>query len=213
MAAVRGRMTEIAMGYQVSAVIRLSVKDLDYASFGDYFNSFSMFSEQQLVILEGKPDAKLMPWEMITQPKSSADLLILLEQQLRSNDSLIQKVKANQGVVELFEEAPDKDIFKFLDAVVARNRKVALEEYRALLAQDKEPIYIHTMLVWQFRHVLVPELAQGFVMQKAQSASQNFTEEELFKIYQRLYELEVQLKSGAEMPEVLIEQLVVKITK
>ena len=209
----RKRMVELLRGYPANGVLQISAKDVDYGTFADYFVSFSMFDEKQIIVVEGKLDAKEVDWEVVGGGQSSADLLIWVDQTVKSNEVLYKKIVELNGVIEFFEEAPDKDIFGFLDAVVARNRVNALKEYRKLLAQDKDLIYIHTMLVWQFRHLLVPEMGKGFVVQKAQRGRENFTEDELFRIYRMLYEMEVALKTGVEMPEMLIEQLVMKVTK
>lgn len=206
-------MAEIVLGYPNNNVIRLNAKDLDYGAFGDLFISVSMFGEKQLVLVEGKIDSKQVDWEKIVGESASSDLLIWIDQQLRSNDSLITKIKELAGVVEFFEEEPDSDIFGFLESVATRNRKSALNELQVLFDAQKDPIYIQTMLVWQFRNILVPDLAKGYVQQKAQKHRANFSDDELLRIYQRLYEMEVALKTGAEMPEVLIEQFVVKICR
>jgi DNA polymerase III delta subunit len=107
---------------------------------------------------------------------------------------------------------PEREIFSYLDAILRRNRGEAVEELEKLFFLGKEPIYIHSMLVWQFRQLLAPGLLKPFMQKKVLAARKLYSEEDLFKIYKSLLQIDVQLKTGAGDPQAWLTSLTVKIT-
>lgn len=211
--ALRNRSHEVLSGYPAIAVTRISVKDIDYGAFGDFFVSKSMFDDKQVVVVEGKLDVKKVSLEGAKGKDALTDVVIVVDGGVKSNEGLYKTVEELGGVIEKFEEEPDRDIFGFLDAVGRRQRKVAMAELQKLWEGGKDPIYVQTMLVWQFRHIIAPQLAKGFVQKKSEELRKGFTDDELFKIYAALYQLELRLKTGEGVPEALVEEFVVRITR
>jgi DNA polymerase III delta subunit len=209
--ASRKKLISLKEKYAPESVTTLLAKEIEYSNFPLLFSTVLMFGEKQLVVVEGKLDVKLVDLEKIN--KAENDLVVWLGEKLRANDGLIGVVNKVGGKVEVFEEKEDARIFPFLDAVVMRNRKLALRELVELLNNGAEPIYLNTMLVWQFRQLIVPELASGFVRKKIDQVKGNFTFEELRRIYYSLLQMDVQLKTGEGVPEALVQQFVWKITK
>jgi DNA polymerase III delta subunit len=207
----RKKLEEVKSKYDSTGISVLSAKDLDYSQFPLLFSTVSMFDEKRLVIVEDKLDSKLFDLNSIV--KSDVDLVIWIGSVLRSNDALIGAVNKVKGKVELFEEKPDLSVFPFLDSVASRRRVVALREYLKLKQEGNDPIYLVTMLVWQFRQIIVPEMASGFVKKKVEGFKANFTFEELRRIYYLLLQMDVQLKTGEGVPDVMVEQFIFKVTK
>jgi DNA polymerase III delta subunit len=209
----RKKLEKIRSGYDRSNIEVFNAKDIDYPVFALQFSTISMFDNKRLIVVEGKIDPSQLDLGKIASSQNDVDLLIWIDSQLRSNDSLVTQVTKYAGTVELYEEKPDIVIFPFLDAVAKRNRIAAMKEYSSLLESDQDPIYIHTMLVWQFRMLLAPEKASGFVKKKVAEFSRNFSFDELRKIYYLLLQIEIQLKTGEGIPHVLLEQFILKITR
>jgi DNA polymerase III delta subunit len=207
----RKRLSVLRHGYLDSDVRVLEGKSLDYSAFPLLFSTVSLFEGKSLVVVEGKIDVKLFDLARIS--KSDVDLVVWVGEKVRANDSLLTVVGKIGGKVELFEEKVDDRIFPFLDAIVSRNRKVALRELSSLFRDGRDPIYITTMLVWQFRNILAPELTSGFVRKKVDMVKKNFSFDELRKIYYLLLTSDVQLKTGEGVGEALIEEFVWKVTK
>jgi DNA polymerase III delta subunit len=208
----RKKLEKIRSGYDRTNIEVFNSKDIDYPVFALQFSTISMFDNKRLIVVEGKIDPSQFDLGKIVSQKD-VDLVIWVDSQLRSNDSLITQVTKHAGIVELYEEKPDAVIFPFLDAVAKRSRIAAMKEYSSLLESDQDPIYIHTMLVWQFRMLLAPEKASGFVKKKVAEFSRNFSFDELRKIYYLLLQIEIQLKTGEGIPHVLLEQFILKITR
>jgi DNA polymerase III delta subunit len=188
-----------------------SAKELDYSQFILQFSTSSMFSEKRLLIVEGKLDSKQLTAQALKL--TEVDLVVWMAEKLRANDGLMGLAKELKGTVEFFEEKVDLTVFPFLDGVAGRNRRFALMEYLKLRKAGSEPIYLLTMLVWQFRNLLVPENASGFVQKKAMEARAKFSFEELRKIYFQLLQIDTALKTGEGVGDVLIEQFILKVTK
>ncbi|MDQ3098588.1 MAG: hypothetical protein M3Q44_02480 [bacterium] len=209
--ASRKKLEEVRSKYDSTGITVVAAKEIDYSQLPLLFSTVSMFDEKRLVIVEEKLDPKL--FELQTIAASDVDLVIWIGSSLRSNDTLIGSVNKIKGKVELFEEKPDLSVFPFLDSVANRRRVIALREYLKLKQEGADPIYLVTMLVWQFRQIIVPELASGFVKKKVEGFKANFTFEELRKIYYLLLQMDVQLKTGEGVPDVMVEQFIFKVTK
>lgn len=207
----RKRLEELRLKYSSDSVQTIPAKEIDYSQFPLLFSTVSMFDEKRVVIVEGKLDTKQFDGKMIAG--SDVDLIIWIGEKLRANDGLLSLMKEVKGSVEFFDEKVDLTVFPFLDAVVSRNRKVALTEYLKLSKSGSEPIYLMTMLVWQFRNLLVPENASGFVQKKAFEAKKRFTFEELRRIYYQLLQMDIAMKTGEGVPGALLEQFILKVTR
>jgi DNA polymerase III delta subunit len=207
----RERLIGLKKSFIGGTINSLVAKEIDYKQFPILFMTDSLFGEKQYVVVEGKLDHSAFDWKSVTG--NDVDLVIWVGEKLRANDGLIKTVNENKGKVEVFEEKIDSNIFPFLDAVVSKKRKNTFMEFQRLLDSGSDPIYIHTMLVWQFRMLLAPELASGFVRKKVDAVLSNFEYEELRKIYYMLLLIEVQLKTGEGIPEAILEQFLYKITR
>ncbi len=207
----RKKLAEIRCGYEPASISALSAKEIDYSQFPLLFSNMSMFDEKRLVMVEERPDQKQI--DFVSIARSDVDLVIWIGGVLRSNDALIGAIIKAQGQISLFEEKPDLSVFPFLDAVASRRRSLALREYLKLRAEGNDPIYFTTMLVWQFRQILIPELASGFVKKKVDGFTAHFSFDELRCIYYLLLQMDVQLKTGEGVPEVLVEQFIFKVTR
>jgi DNA polymerase-3 subunit delta len=106
----------------------------------------------------------------------------------------------------------ESDIFKTIDALAAKNKKAALEFLHRHLARGESEIYLLTMLIYQFRNLILvkDQIERGaqfqslgkkikmhpFVLRKTFEQSKGFTFPVLKKIYERLLEIDLGIKSG-----------------
>lgn len=121
----------------------------------------------------------------------------------------------------------DENIFHLTDALSEKNAKLSFKLLNDQIQSGAHPLYILTMLVRQFRILLQVKEILGeeenyytvasrlnlhpFVAQKAIREARRFTLDELKNIYQKLLEIDVQLKTTPDDPRVLFDLLVVKI--
>lgn len=121
----------------------------------------------------------------------------------------------------------ETDIFKTIDALVAKNKKSALCLLQEHLQKGDSPLYLLAMITYQFRNLLIikelgekqipyPALAKKsklhpFVVKKTYYQARQFTLQELKKIYQKLLAADWQIKTGKIEPELALDLLVAEI--
>jgi len=106
------------------------------------------------------------------------------------------------------------DIFKLIDAIGAKNFRAAISEYEKLLKAGENELYILSMIVYQFRNLLIvkdliersPRIDRWqiakktglhpFVVQKTLYQIKNFTLDKLKEIYGALLDFDVAIKTG-----------------
>ncbi len=119
------------------------------------------------------------------------------------------------------------DIFKTIDALAEKNKKEAFLFLKKHLDNGDSPLYLLSMIIYQFRNLLlVKELAQKglmyasiikksglhpFVVKKNYFACQQFSFEELKNIYHRIFQIDLDIKTGKVEPETALDLLVSQI--
>lgn len=130
-------------------------------------------------------------------------------------------------------------IFDLVDAFGEKNAKKAHQELSKLLEKDEAELYIFTMIVGQFRNILIikdylnpNDKAQSsnqaqnskfqiakelgmhpFVAQKTSFQAKNFTLDELKKIYQKLMDFDIKIKTGEIEPRLALDLLIAEICR
>ncbi|MEK7160430.1 MAG: DNA polymerase III subunit delta [Patescibacteria group bacterium] len=115
-------------------------------------------------------------------------------------------------VAELAQTRIETDIFKTIDALAERREALAWQYLSRHLASGESEIYLLARLVSQFRNLLLIKdqmergaglVAMGkkiklhpYVLQKSFAQAKNFSLAALKKIYERLLEIDLAIKSG-----------------
>ena len=112
------------------------------------------------------------------------------------------------------------NIFKTIDFLALKDKEKALSLMHTHLEKGDSPLYLLSMINFQFRNLLVikEKIASGkstrglgwhpFVVRKSAQLSKNFTLEELKKIYQKIFEADLDIKSGKVEPEAALDLLI-----
>lgn len=133
------------------------------------------------------------------------------------------------GDVELLVRSRiENDIFRTIDALGQRQRAAVFQLLHQHLAEGESEIYLLTMFLYQFRHLLLvrEQLERGvpfynlsnkshlpsFVMRKIYEQARGFSLGALKKIYERLAEMDIQIKTGQIEPRVALDLIVQEIT-
>jgi DNA polymerase-3 subunit delta len=138
------------------------------------------------------------------------------------------KVISEEMVEELVKAKIENDIFKTIDALASRNKQAAMALLHRHLSQGESEIYLMSMLVYQFRNLLLvkSEIERGaqfqalsktiklhpFVLRKSFEQGKGFSLLALKKIYERLLELDIAVKTGRIEPRVALDLVVGEIT-
>jgi len=121
----------------------------------------------------------------------------------------------------------ETDIFKTIDAISQKNKKRALELIYEHLEKGDSPLYLLTMINYQFRNILIVKdfLEKGqsysvilkksgfhpFVVKKSYFQSRQFSFSELKKIYQNIFQADLDIKTGKVSQETALDLLIAGI--
>ncbi|MEK7124582.1 MAG: DNA polymerase III subunit delta [Patescibacteria group bacterium] len=121
----------------------------------------------------------------------------------------------------------EADIFKTIDSLAGKNKKEAFKFLQKHLDAGDNPLYLLSMITYQFRNLLlVKELAQKgfmyasivkksglhpFVVKKSYFLCNQFTFEELKRIYLKIFQMDIDIKTGKIEAETAINLLVSQI--
>ncbi|XOA42678.1 MAG: DNA polymerase III subunit delta [Candidatus Nealsonbacteria bacterium] len=134
-----------------------------------------------------------------------------------------EEIKA--GDVELLVKPKiESDIFKTIDAIASKDKKKALNLLKAHLEKGDSPFYLFSMINFQFRNLLIikdliiKNLSpftltdlHPFVVKKSYLLAKKFEISELKKIYQKIFEVDLAVKTGKIGPEAALELLIAEI--
>ncbi|RJQ14320.1 DNA polymerase III subunit delta [Candidatus Parcubacteria bacterium] len=130
--------------------------------------------------------------------------------------------KITLGILaEITPEHVSPDIFRTIDALASRDKRLALKLLHQHLQKGDQAMQLLTMLVFQFRNIyLIKKYSESktaipknlgmhpFVQQKAKNQGKNFSLSELEKIYQKLFETDLAIKTGQLEPETALDLFV-----
>lgn len=132
-----------------------------------------------------------------------------------------------EDVILLVRPNIETDIFKTIDALAQKNKAQALRLLQKHLDAGDEPLYLLSMVAYQFRTLLViKELAQKglmynsivkksglhpFVVKKNYFVCQQFSLEDLKSIYQKIFQIDTSIKTGKVDAETALDIFVSRI--
>ena len=118
-------------------------------------------------------------------------------------------------------------IFKTIDAIAQRNKKKALLLIHQHLEKGDSPLYLFSMINFQFRNILIiKDLIERkvpyysiskmtrlhpFVVKKSCQQTAKFTFQELKKIYQKIFQADLDIKTGKKNPETALDLLIAEM--
>ncbi|MFH1582321.1 MAG: DNA polymerase III subunit delta [bacterium] len=178
---------------------------------------------------------ELNKFKAVISPDALDKLLEYCEENLWSLSNEIKKLAAfkREKIIEvkdielLIKPKIETDIFKTIDAIASKNRKAALILLHKHLDKGDSPLYLLSMINFQFRNLLlvkdliekgkpyysIPKLTKihPFVVKKSYQSAQKFTYQELKKIYQKIFQVDLSIKTGKLKPETALDILIAEI--
>jgi len=118
----------------------------------------------------------------------------------------------------------EPDIFKTIDAIASRDKKKALRLLKNHLNRGDEPLYLLAMINYQFRNLIIvsdivlkglsPFSASGlhpFVVKKSLALCRKFEMAELKKVYRKIFQVDLDVKTGKIDPETALDLLIARV--
>lgn len=144
-----------------------------------------------------------------------------------------KKQKIGEEDVELLVRPKiEADIFETINAISSRNKKQALILIHKHLEKGDSPLYLLSMINFQFRNLLViksryqsandTRMTQisglsrelklhPYVVKKSIPLVKNFSLEELKKIYRKIFQVDLNIKTGKIDPQTALDLLITEI--
>ncbi|MCX6718195.1 MAG: DNA polymerase III subunit delta [Candidatus Staskawiczbacteria bacterium] len=132
----------------------------------------------------------------------------------------------HQDVELLVKPNVENDIFKTIDALASKNKKLALSLLHKHLDNGDNSLYLLTMIAYQFRNLLIIKELQStqpygqiakksglhpFVVQKSFGLCNQFSIDQLKKIYHKIFQVDLDVKSGKIEPELALDLFLAEI--
>lgn len=121
----------------------------------------------------------------------------------------------------------ENDIFLTIDAIAGKNKKKALKLIHQHLEKGDSPLYLLSMINFQFRNLLIMKSGElghelyanyipipgmhPYVIRKTKQQIKKFTLEELKKIYQKIFQIDLAIKTGKIDPQTALDMFVAEI--
>lgn len=110
----------------------------------------------------------------------------------------------------------ETDIFKTIDALAARNKKQAISFIHEHLERGDNPLYLLSMINFQFRNLLVVKETgklnfRPYFVRKILGLAQRFTVEDLRRIYREIFETDLKIKTGQLDPQTALDLLITAV--
>ncbi len=125
----------------------------------------------------------------------------------------------------------ETDIFKTIDAISSGNKKQALLLIHKHLEKGDSPLYLLSMINFQFRNLLLVKSCGSkaelyvndmrilseklklhpYVIRKSIQQARRFTIDELKKIYQKIFQADLTIKTGKVEPETALDLFIAEI--
>jgi len=141
--------------------------------------------------------------EVILKTPNTANLIILAEKELPKSSAFL-KITNKKGIKILVNKTtPDGNSFKFMDAVLYKRRNQSYKEYGKLMKEDASPFELFSKILFGLNAISgvvfkspSTDKLHPFVKSKAIKQSEKYSKESLTKLYQDLYNLDKQIKTG-----------------
>jgi DNA polymerase-3 subunit delta len=132
-----------------------------------------------------------------------------------------EKKVEEKDIEILISPKPEIDVFKTIDAISARDKKLAFKSLHSHLKRGEKPVVLFSIIKYQFRNLIqVKDLIEKgekisqiknklglhpFVFEKILRISQKFKFEELKRIYQKIFNFDLAIKTGKIEPDLVLD--------
>jgi len=155
--------------------------------------------------------------------KASNEIIKLVTYSAKNSSPRI----SSEDVKMLIKPEIEPEIFQTIDAIASGNKKRAMILLHQHLKKGDSPIYLLSRIKWQFSNLLsVKDLTERrkpfaeiikitalhpFVVKKSYALSQRFEMGQLKKIYRKIFQLEIKIKTGKIEPGLALDLLIAGI--
>lgn len=139
-----------------------------------------------------------------------------------------EEIEIKENTLDLLVKPKiETDIFKTIDYIALQKKKQAIELLKKHLEKGDSPFYLLSMISYQFRNLLiVRELIEKntsyylisqktnlhpYVIKKIYPLAKKFSLSELKRIYQKIFQVDLEIKVGKIKPEIALDLLIAQL--
>lgn len=211
--ALRDALLELKKKYDEAIFWEKEVEELPiYLASPTFFAQKGLpVGRRELVIIEDA-DPSGLPDLIEVAKRGEKDIALVFSEKIPPAG-----IPRNGGIKILYfrEEIP-KNVFPFLDALAAKDKKKAFAQVHRLLQAGEDVHFLLSMIIWQMRSIakVKGKVTRGihpYVLGKLRRLEKNFSEEELSRAFSLLLEEDLKAKRGRTHSATL-DFLIEKIT-
>jgi DNA polymerase-3 subunit delta len=178
--------------------------------------------------LEGWVKKEFEKEETRITPRALSKLIRFVGNDLWRMENEIKKLsfykKSDTQIIEekdvelLVKSKIETDIFRTIDSLAQKNKKLAFVLIDKHLEKGDNPLYLLSMINYQFRNLLLVKTGSSyrtklhpFVLRKTRALARNFSLPELKKIYQKIFLADLNIKTGKVSASEAIKLLIAEI--
>lgn len=174
-----------------------------------YLRSPSIFGKNEIVAIED-PDLGDLKKELLREwERGGKDVVVLFSRRLTS----FELERFGKAQIREFSPKIPRNVFPFLDALVARKKAEALAEAHRLLREGSDLDYLLNMIVWQLRNLVRVKSGsikgmKSYSIDKLRRFSSQWSEADLQRAFSELLKEDQRRKKGTKTPlDFLINRL------
>src|SRR3989344_4832376 len=233
------KLNDIIAGYEKAnaALGNLLYIDAPVSLFSDFYGQFhtgSMFVKKKLVVVKNSfsnKDFQEKFLERIKDINDAKDIVVIYEEEKADERTKLLNYKkgvvTKEDVMLLVRPSIENYIFETIDSLASKNKKQAMVLLKNHINAGESPLYMLSMIAYQFRNFLVVKDAldrkvpyyliakssglHPFVVQKSMQLATRFSMENLQTIYRNIFEVDEAMKTGKIDPEMALEMLVAEL--
>lgn len=203
--------------------LETSIKDITAKQLREELGTQSLFSDVRFLIFDITQTTKMNLDDYIDALKNTPKekyVALLSEKELGKSNPFLKNSNELKAKVVLNNTIPTANIFKFVDAVFAKDRTQSYRELQRLLDEGHDPFYVFTMLLYGLRNLAHANLntkqykkMAPFTRTKVDKQVKIFPLQTLIKLYEDLYNLDLALKTGKQSPDLLLTRAIEKVLR
>lgn len=138
-----------------------------------------------------------------------------LENEIKKLVNYSSSIK-EKDVEEMVKPKYETNVFDTIDAIAAKNKKKAIELLKEHAEKGDSVLYLLAMVASQIRNIISVKSGSvsgmhPFVLRKATYQAKNFSMEDLKRIYQRIVDLDFEIKVGKIEQDMALDVLISEI--
>lgn len=150
-----------------------------------------MFSEERVIILEN-PSEELS----LESDDQSLTVIVWFDHEVSDKKEILKSAKLKGSQILFFPEGREVSVFLLLDLLASKDKRSYLE-LNKLKKAGFDHQYLITMVFYMLRSLVSPNKnAPDFVKRKIARQRQNFSDDEIKKLYRYVLEMDFKIKSG-----------------